>query len=314
MKRVIERDERGTVPHGQGSRLRRHTRSLRDRMPPWSVRLIRRLALGWGMLTARWRLMPDIVVVGAQRAGTTTLFRLLEAHPQLVRPTLAKGTGFFDDDFHRGLRWYAAHFPLRWTARRLTKWGDPRTFECSGYYLFHPLSAERIARYLPDAHVVVMLRDPVERTHSGHRHELARGFEELAFEAAVDAEPSRLAGEEKRLVTVPGSTSFRHRHHAHVGRSRYAAQVARMRDALGPERVHLVEADRFFAEPEKEFRCLQEALGLDPWDCGEVPAWNARRGEPLDPELRERLRAEFAADDDQLAHWLGHPPIWRQEG
>lgn len=306
--------ERGSVPDDGARRSRRWSRGVRDKLPPGLRREVRALGLAWGMLTARWRLLPDIVVVGAQRAGTTTLFRLLEAHPQLVRPTLVKGTGFFDDDFHRGLRWYAGHFPLRWTARRLPRGGSPRTFECSGYYLFHPLAAERIARHLPGAHVVVMLRDPVERAHSAHRHERARGFDDLDFTEALRREPERLAGEGERLVAVPGSTSFHHRHHAYLGRSHYAEQVRRLREALGPDRVHLVEADRFFAEPQKEFRRLQEALGLEPWDCGEVAAWNARPGAGIEPALRERLRAEFVRDDEELSTWLGHPPIWREEG
>ncbi|WP_110206242.1 sulfotransferase family protein [Nocardioides daejeonensis] len=300
-------------PSGLRARTRTRTRALRDHLPPPVRRLVRSVALAWGMATARWRLRPAVIVVGAQRAGTTTLFRMLGDHPQLVRPTMVKGTGYFDDQYHHGMRWYLAHFPLRVTARLLARGHTPHTFECSGYYLFHPLAAERIARCLPHVQVVVVLRDPVDRAYSAYRHETARGFDDLEFAEAVRREPERLAGEAERLVSVPGSTSHSHRHHAYLGRSHYAEQVRRLYRTLGRDRVHLVEAERLFAEPQKEFRRLQEQLGLDPWDCGEVAVWNARPGADLDPELRSRLLAEFAEDDRVLTELLGHQPIWRED-
>lgn len=293
--------------------IRSVTRTIRDRMPPRLRRWARNAVLAWGMATARWRLLPDIIVVGAQRSGTTTLFHLLEQHPQLVRPTVTKGTGYFDDQFHRGPRWYAAHFPLRLTARLLVRNGTARTFECSGYYVFHPLAAERIARYLPEAQVVVLVRDPVERAHSAHRHEAARGFEDLEFEHALAMEGERLEGEEERLVLVPGSTSHHHRHHAYVGRSTYLPQIQRLVATVGRDRVHVVEAERFFADPSSEFNRLQAALGLDQWTCGPTSAWNARPGNRLDPELNTLLRKRFDDSDRGLEGILGHPPVWRED-
>lgn len=283
--------------------------AARRHLPGPVVRLVRRAALGWGMLTARWRQLPEVVVVGAQRSGTTTLFRMMAEHPQLARPTLSKGTGYFDDGYRRGPRWYAAHFPLR-AGLRTT---GTRTFECSGYYLFHPLAAERIARDLPDVQVVVMLRDPVARAHSAHRHEHARGFEDLDFAAALAAEDARLRGEEERLVADPDATSYAHRHHAYLGRSDYPRQLDRLLAALGPDRVHVVEAERLFADPVGEFDHLQERLGLTRHRTSVVQAWNSRPGADLDPDLNHRLRERFRADDDHLTHLLGHIPAWRED-
>lgn len=301
------------------SGLRAVAGAARRRLPDPAVALIRRGALGWGMLTARWRQVPDVVVVGAQRSGTTTLFRMLAEHPELARPTLSKGTGYFDDGYRRGPRWYAAHFPLRlprrlpWSGRGPGRSAGVRTFECSGYYLFHPLAAERIARDLPDADVVVMLRDPVARAHSAHRHERARGFEDLDFPAALAAEEQRLLGEEDRLIADPTATSHEHRHHAYLGRSDYPRQLDRLVAALGPDRVHVVEAERLFADPVGEFDRLQQRLGLTRHRTSVVTAWNSRPGADLDPALEHRLRQHFRSDDDHLTHLLGHPPAWRED-
>ncbi|MDN4161716.1 sulfotransferase family protein [Nocardioides abyssi] len=254
---------------------------------------------------------PDVIVVGAQRAGTTTMFRLLSEHPDLVRPTTAKGTSYFDDEYGRGERWYRAAFPLAPLARLTRPGHRPRAFECSGYYLFHPLAAGRIARDLPGAHVVVLVRDPVERARSAHRHETARGFESLPFEEAVRCEEARLAGEHERLVTRPHSTSFEHRHHGYVARGRYGEQVERFVAALGPDRVHVIDADRFFADPVAQFATLQRRLGLSPWTPATVERWNARPADPLPPDEHAELLGLFADSDAVLVRYLDEAPSWR---
>ncbi|MBM0125625.1 sulfotransferase family protein [Pimelobacter simplex] len=280
----------------------------RSRLPEPAVRAARAVLLGWGWLTADLREEPRVIVVGAQRAGTTTLFRLLSEHPHLRRPTVDKGTGYFDDGYRHGRRWYRAHFPLR----RPGRWRRT-SFECSGYYLFHPLAAERIARDLPGVQVVAMVRDPVARAHSAHRHELARGFETLPFADAVDREPERTAGLGARLVAEPGTRSFEHRHHAYLQRGEYAEQLRRFAEELGPDRVHVVEADELFADPVPVYLDLQRRLGLPLHRPDHVGRWNERPGEPLPPELEARLRQHFDDHDAALAELLGREPSWRKE-
>ena len=282
-------------------------------MPPFLNGLARAGLTAFGMLTSGLRMDPDFIILGAQRAGTTTLFRVLNDHPDVVRPTVTKGTGYFESNYRRGWRWYRSHFPIRFLADRRTG-GHAMTFESSGYYLFHPLAAQRIAADLPRVKVVAMLRDPVERAYSAHRHELRRGFESEEFERALELEPERLCGEEERLRRDPAYESFAFRHHAYLTRSRYAEQVRRYVDALGADRVFLVDADRFFAEPAEELSELFAWLGLRAWLPDEVDQWNAQEREPMDSELRTRLRAVFSESDRELAKLMRRPPSWMESG
>jgi hypothetical protein len=290
--------------------VRRVTRFIREKSPRPVVGVLRWLIELWGTLTSRWRLQPAFLVIGAQRAGTTTLYRVLSEHPSVARPTVSKGIRYFELEYHRGPRWYRGHFPIAALARR--KHGrDVVTFESSGYYSFHPLAASRIARDLPDARVVMMVREPVERAYSAHRHELARGFETEEFEAALALEEERLAGEVERMVADPTYESFHHRHHAYLTRSRYSEQIDRFRDALGPDRVFVVDADRFFEEPAAEFERLRSWLGLPEWAPEHVEQWNARPRTPMSAELRARLERHFEPYDARLAEQMGRPPSWR---
>ena len=146
-----------------------------------------------GRLTWRARMQPSFLIAGAQRCGTTSLYRALSQHPAVVKAVLHKGVHYFDVGYHHGPGWYLGHFPLQATGRRAA--GDAAmTFESSPYYLFHPLAAGRIARDLPGVRVIVLIRDPVERAYSAHAHELARGYETGTFEQALALEAGRLAG------------------------------------------------------------------------------------------------------------------------
>jgi len=290
--------------------LRQLSARARTALPPEALARVRQGVLLWGQATAGARLMPSFVIIGAQRCGTTSLFRVLSDHPDVVRPTMSKGIGYFDVNYPRGERWYRAHFPVAAVARARTG-GRAQTFESSGYYAVHPLSAGRIARDLPDAKVVLMVRNPVNRAYSAHRHESSRGFEDVGFEQALELEPTRIAGEVERMVADPGYESYEHRHHAYLTRSRYADQVQRYVDALGPDRVRVVDADRFFADPQSELDPLFAWLGLRPWRVGHVDAWNARPGSPLASKLEQRLLDHFAEPDRRLAELTGRTPSWR---
>lgn len=292
--------------------IRQLTRSARERLPEPVLSAMRTGMEGFGSLTAAARMRPQFIVIGAQRAGTTTMFRLLSEHPQVVRPTASKGIGYFDLNYAKGMSWYAGHFPLQVLARRAVRDGDPVTFESSGYYLFHPLVPQRMAADLPGVRVIAMVRHPVERAYSAHSHELARGFETEPFERALELEEQRLAGAEERLRTDPSFHSFEHRHHAYLARGRYAEQIQRFIDALGADRVTIVDADAFFAEPAEQFAGLCERLGLRTWRPERVDRWNARPRESMSPQLHARLMDHFAPHDEALARLMGATPSWRR--
>jgi len=88
---------------------------------------------------------------------------------------------------------------------------------------------ERVRALVPDARLVVLLRDPVARALSHYHHEVALGMEPLTFKAALEAEPERLDGEERRLVQFPGYVSVAHQHHSYLARGRYHEQLERWR-------------------------------------------------------------------------------------
>ncbi|MGH8010521.1 MAG: sulfotransferase domain-containing protein, partial [Candidatus Binatia bacterium] len=147
--------------------------------------------------TARWRTLPTLLIIGAQRCGTSSLFKYLGAHPR-CKASIRKEVRFFTQYYDRGENWYRSHFPLALS-------GDSGstgvTFEASPDYLLDPRTPSRVVRHLPDIRLIAILRNPIERAYSHYRHFRRLGLEELPFEEALHREPERIQPDLERLQT-----------------------------------------------------------------------------------------------------------------
>jgi hypothetical protein len=280
-------------------------------------RSVRAVSRTTGRLTSGLRMAPTFLIVGAQRCGTTSMFKTLAQHPAVLPVVLHKGVHYFDVHYDKGMPWYLGHFPLRHRARAVQErlGVAPATGESSPYYLFHPLAAERIARDLPDVRLIVLLRDPVERAYSAFTHERARGYEAESFEQALEMEAGRLAGEVERMAADPSYDSHHWRHNAYVTRGQYVDQMERLEGLVGRDRMHVMDSDTFFTDPRPAFEgvCRFLDLPVTPGLIGGVSfdQHNARPRAPLAATVRARLEAHYAPYDDRLAAWWGCRPSWR---
>lgn len=284
-------------------------------IPPSIRRGARAAYVAVGERTAGARVLPDFIVIGGQRCGTTSLFRALNQHPQMVRPTFNKGINYFDVHHDRGFDWYRGHFPTRLVASRRNSVADaePIAYEASGYYMFHPAAMDRIADELPDVRLVVMLRDPVERAFSAWKHERARDFETENFIDALALEEERLDGEIERMLAEPGYQSYSHRHHAYRRRGEYGDLLADVVDRIGRSRLHVMFSESFFSEPEREFERLCEFLGAtSPPANVSHERHNARPSDDMPDEARARLVAHFEPLDQRLEDVIGERPPWER--
>jgi Sulfotransferase domain len=287
--------------------------SVRKAAPEFVRRGGRRAYVALGSASAPLRLQPDFIMIGAQRCGTTTLFRALLDHPQVIRPTFHKGVNYFDLNYYRGDHWYRGPFPLAGPARRRTaRYGGPCVFEASGYYLYHPFAPARIARDLPDVKLVVMLRDPTERAFSAYKHEYARGYEREDFERALELEDSRLAGEFERMRDDPRYESFAHRHYSYRHRGHYAEQLERVFRYFPREQVYIIDSEEFFAKPLPQYQQLLAFLGLRPAEPAGFGQHNARPGQPMAVPARHMLDEYYRSHNERLASLLGREPCWAQ--
>lgn len=283
------------------------TSSGRARLRSTAIDLARRASAPLALATAERRMLPSFLIVGAQRAGTTSLYRYLAHHPDVASVRLGgKGVHWFDMHRDRDLRWYRSHFPLaRPGTRTITGEGSP-------YYLFHPTALDDIRRELPEVKVVAILRDPVVRAHSHWAHETARGFETLSFGAALEAEERRLAGEEDRIRADRSYLSFAHQHHSYVARGLYADQVDRLHATFPDGHVLVLPSQELFERPGDAYARTLRFLGLSPYGTT-YDRYNARSYPAMDPGVLRMLRERFEDSDRRIVERLGPSFDWRAE-
>jgi Sulfotransferase domain len=265
-------------------------------------------------LTGEAGMLPGFLIVGGQRCGTVSMSRVLSQHPAVFGSVLHQEVHYFDTGYARGLAWYRSHFPLRARARMATRTDRVATataFESSPYYLFHPLAAERISRDLPGVKLLVLLRDPVERAYSAHAHETFLGYETEPFERALELEATRLEGETERIISDPGYASRSHQHHAYRTRGEYAEQLERFDQVFGRDRIHVIDSDAFFTDPEPSYHAVLEFLGLPRRGRPVFKRRNSRRRAPMRAGQRAALEQHYGPHDQRLAQWLGYQPSWR---
>jgi len=282
----------------------------------------------------------DFVVIGAQKAGTTTLYRYLSAHPSLYLPA-EKEADFFNhpDRVARGWAWYLAEYFPGAPADRLLGTVTPQ-------YMCDPAVPARLFAQCPAARLIAILRDPVERAYSHHRMNVRRGIVTAGFEDEV-----------RRLLTRPPLASPRPEDGI-LERGEYGRILLGFAEVFGRDRLLVLYTDDLERDPAGCLRRIYTFLGV-----AAVPAkdlgrrdhqggtrqrlpglkafikrtplrhllnvlpgtvrrswaywfdqWNVvpeRAGPlPLSPEGLGGLRARYAADADRLTALLGAPPPW----
>lgn len=154
----------------------------------------------------------DFLVLGAQKAGTTSLHDWLVQHDDILLPII-KETHFFSHEsrFGKGINWYFSQFMPTNSAHTLTGEIDPE-------YLFALDAPVRIKEMADVKKFIVILRQPIQRAYSHYLMTVRRGFDDLPFERAILAEKTRLEND---------ADQFARDHQSYIARSMYSKQIER---------------------------------------------------------------------------------------
>jgi hypothetical protein len=247
--------------------------------------------------TAQLRQLPDFVIIGTQRGGTTSLYRYLTEHPD-ISGALRKEVHFFDRYYEKGMDWYLANFPVRGEA--------PVVGEASPYYLFHPDVPERVRRALPHAKFIVLLRNPVDRAYSHYQMVVRRGIETFSFEEAIDKERERLSGNDDPV-------GLARRHYSYIKRGLYVDQLKRWMNVFPREQFLIIKSEDFYENPERILHQTLAYLGLCPWSPANFRVRHQAEYADMNPVTRKRLEEYFAPYNRQLYTFLGRDLEWEHE-
>ena len=258
--------------------------------------------------------LPDFLIIGAMKSGTTFLYNLLTLHP-LVEPAAAKELHYFDNLIEEeDSEWYRRCFPQpRWEDGRRTITG-----EATPSYLPHPHAPERVAEVVPLARLIALLRNPVDRAYSDHQQKARKNRVNRTFEETIVAKKVRQHGK-------GGKTSEREDREDHVGldddsnylsRGIYVDQLMRWSRFFGDEQMLVLKSEDLFERPQDTLKLVLNFLDLPDW---EPEAWekipkkrnkNRAHEQKMDPATRRRLEEYFEPHNRRLYEYLGVDLGW----
>lgn len=270
-----------------------------------------RFDTAWRYLTNPMRVLPDFLIIGAKKCGTTALYSYLTQHPSIA-PAFKKEIYFFNAFWKKGPGFYRAFFPTKGERRRGTIDGQPLlTGEATPDYLFHPVVPQRTRQLVPDARLIAILRNPIDRAYSFYNHNLRAGLETLSFEDAIDQEEQRLAGEVEKITADPTYFSFHFMHHSYCSRGFYAEQLEDWMKLYDREKLLVVKTEDLNQHPAETLKTASEFLGLKYHAPEKFKKLNAAPYYPdMNPATREKLSALFAPHNQRLYEFLGRDLEW----
>jgi Sulfotransferase domain len=256
--------------------------------------------------------LPDFVVIGVQKGGTTFLYHLLTQHPY-VEPPAKKELHFFDLFFEEGIGWYRRCFPApRWEDGRRTITGE------ASPYMAHLHAPERMAQVVPEARLIALLRNPVERAYSDYQMVARKDREHKTFEEAIGLEDPAETGkappkegetpEAEDLAVLNEGSEY-------LSRGVYIDQLLRWTRFFDKEQILVLKSEEFFESPKESLQVVLKFLDLPEWEPASEKLVAGKRNEgrydqEMDPATRRRLEEYFEPHNRRLYDFLGADFGW----
>lgn len=269
---------------------------------------VRKIVHKYRLITCRRRPLPDFIIIGARKAGTSSLAYYLGQHPDIA-PPLLKEIQFFDggrhpwfDNYLQGEKWYRSNFrPRRKTG------SASKTFEKTPLYMYHPLVPGRMHELLPDVKIIALLRNPVDRAISDYFMNKGSGNEKLSMLQAF-------MSEEERLGPILERQDYKHPaflHHSYKLRGLYKEQLDRYLLRFGRGNMMFIYSEPFFANPENTLRRIFDFVGVDrEQPVRDLTPQNVGSRANVPKDAYEHLESYFHPHNEELYELIGEAAPW----
>lgn len=264
----------------------------------------RKISYGFHILTTPFQPLPDFLIIGAQKCGTSALYTYLSYHPQLKKSIL-KEINYFNDKFDKKTNWYKRHFPLLPGLKK-----DIQTYEATPEYLYHPNVAERIASFSPHIKLILLLRNPVDRAISNYWHNFNSGREKLSMRETFEKEIALINKENKK----PSDDKFYNntrRYSSNLDRGIYSLQIERYLKHFNLNQILILKSEDFFQDPQATLDKTTDFLTIDQFSFSDTkPRGVGKYKTKTDPQIIKELNEFFKPYNKQLYDQIGFDMGW----
>ena len=253
-------------------------------------------------LTSSMHTLPDFLIIGAAKSGTTSLFEHLIKHPSIF-PPLAQQPNFFTTNYHKGESWYRSYFPSIIT-KNLTQNIKKQKFltgEASTQYYWYPHAAKRAKALLPDAKIILLLRNPIDRSHSQYQMELNKGNEKLiSFEDAIEQENERIQSEYDKMLQDENYYSKQYTIQSYITKSIYVNYIEEWLKYFPREQFLFLNSEEFNSDTSKVYKKTLNFLEISEIDFKNYEVFRAAKYSEMNPSTRKKLSEFFKPYNEKL--------------
>ncbi len=263
------------------------------------------------MITSPFRILPDFIIIGAAKCGTTSLYDYLIQHPNIGTAS-KKEIIFFDLNYEKGTFWYRSHFPTIFTKYlyRL-KNKDFITGEASPGYIFHPYAPQRIFKLIPKVKLIILLRNPVDRAYSHYNQQVKNGRQTLSFEDAINVEQQLVkTGEFKNILNKGNYDIYNFVSLSHLVSGIYVDQIKSWMDVFPRGQSLIIHTQDLEEDPDKILSQIFEFLNLSKYKIKNLERKNVGKYHDMNIKTRNFLIEYFKPYNKKLYEFLGKNFDW----
>lgn len=268
-------------------------------------KLARVLISPYMVLTSHLRAMPNFIIIGAAKCGTTSLYNYLIKHPN-INPAFQKEPNFFSKHFNKGITFYKSQFPFRRKGFI--------TGEASTSYFSYPPAPHRIAKIIPSTKLVVLLRNPIDRAYSLYYHNLKHlgNKDSYSFKEAINKEPERWDRELGEIVDCQSSCNLKnyyrlykkHYHHAYLHRCIYIKFIRQWLNIFPREQLLVLKSEDLYEDPVYTYQKTLQFFNLPEHNLREYNKHNPNHYPEMDTATRNYLVGYFKPYNRLLSEYL----------
>jgi len=259
-------------------------------------------------ITGPLRVLPDFIIIGSMKCGTTSLYYDICEHP-CASPAAYDEIGFFDSNFHLGLNWYRSMFP---TKRRIEdirrKEGVAITGEDTPFYFWNPVAAKRIQKLLPNIKLITILRNPIDRAYSEYQDLVSSESNSPSFETFIENEINTRR-KDSSLITEENFEIFNQKN-SYLLKGIYVDQLKIWAGLFPKEQIFTLSTENLNSEPITALESVFQYLNLPDYKIKNIQRQKQKKYAPMDSQTRKLLIEFFKPHNERLFKFIGKKFDW----
>ena len=259
-------------------------------------------------ITGPLRVLPDFIMIGSMKCGTTSLYYDICEHP-CASPAAYDEIGFFDSNFHLGLNWYRSMFP---TKRRIEdirrKEGVAITGEDTPFYFWNPVAAKRIQKLLPNIKLITILRNPIDRAYSEYQDLVSSESNSPSFETFIENEINTRR-KDSSLITEENFEIFNQKN-SYLLKGIYVDQLKIWAGLFPKEQIFTLSTENLNSEPITTLESVFQYLNLPDYKIKNIQRQKQKKYVPMNSQTRKILIEFFKPHNERLFKFIGKKFDW----